>query len=242
MRRKLGLMFILLGLLFAGWNGYYWVAGSFSGREAMADNDIVKADEAENINLKQESNDSASLPIEESQTKQAAYIHEKETPLSSETTKKTERKEEPTERDYEEYEKGAEVGWLLIPALNMKYPIYWGTDDETLTQGVGYHVGDFTTPPDGLAHTVLSGHRDTVFRELGELDEGAKMYIQFEDMQYEYELKKTWITDAQDRTVIVDKDKPTLTLTTCYPFNFIGSAPDRYIIESHLVNMTEMPS
>ena len=47
-------------------------------------------------------------------------------------------------------------------------------------------------------------------------------------------MNKHWITDAEDRTVIVEKDKPTLTLTTCYPFNYIGDAPDRYIIEASL--------
>lgn len=148
--------------------------------------------------------------------------------------------EEPEPRDYEEYATGDEVGWLLIPSIDMKYPVYWGTDDDTLKQGVGYHEGDFTVPPDGLRHTVLSGHRDTVFQELGDLEEGESMYIQFEDVQYEYEIQKTWITDAEDRTVIVNKDEPVLTLTTCYPFSFLGAAPDRYIIEAPLVDTTEM--
>ncbi len=46
--------------------------------------------------------------------------------------------------------------------------------------------------------------------------------------------KKTWITHADDRTVIIKKEEPILTLTTCYPFNYIGDAPDRYIIEAKL--------
>jgi len=44
----------------------------------------------------------------------------------------------------------------------------------------------------------------------------------------------TWITDPEDRSVIVDKDESMLTLTTCYPFDFIGNAPERYIIEAEL--------
>lgn len=51
---------------------------------------------------------------------------------------------------------------------------------------------------------------------------------------YIYQIQKHWIADANDRTVIVAKDKPTLTLTTCYPFNYIGDAPERYIIEATL--------
>lgn len=49
-------------------------------------------------------------------------------------------------------------------------------------------------------------------------------------------INKHWITDAEDRTVIVEKDEPTL--TTCYPFNYIGDAPDRYIIEASLITTT----
>ncbi|SCL86021.1 LPXTG-site transpeptidase family protein [Bacillus wiedmannii] len=51
-------------------------------------------------------------------------------------------------------------------------------------------------------------------------------------------MNKHWITDAEDRTIIVEKDKPTLTLTTCYPFIYIGDAPDRYIIEASLISTT----
>lgn len=237
MRRKIAPIFIITGLLIAGWNGYFWMAGTSSGREAIDENDIIV--NAEDDNLNQKNNEALSTPDKESPIDPAAYSPEEEI-TSPETEKKKETTEEPKTRDYEEYDKGDEVGWLLIPALDMKYPVYWGTDEETLNQGVGYHTGNFTTPPDGLGHTVLSGHRDTVFRGLGELGEGTKMYVQFENIQYEYEIKKTWITDAEDRTVIVEKEKPTLTLTTCYPFTFIGSAPDRYIIEAPLIGKSAM--
>lgn len=225
MRRKIAPILIISGFLFACWNGYFWIAGTSSGKEAIDKNDIIAT--AQEENLAEKNNESLSL-AGEPETKFPGTINN------------TEKPEEPQPRDYEEYDKGTEIGWLLIPNLDMKYPVYWGTDDDTLKQGVGYHTGNFTTPPDGLGHTVLSGHRDTVFQELGELEHGARMYVQFEGIQYEYELKKTWITDAQDRTVIVEKSEPTLTLTTCYPFTFIGSAPDRYILEAALVDKTSM--
>ncbi len=62
------------------------------------------------------------------------------------------------------------------------------------------------------------------------------MTVEYEGESFTYEIKEIWITDENDRTVIVKKDKPTLTLTTCYPFDFIGSAPDRYIIQAELVS------
>ncbi|PRO66104.1 class D sortase [Alkalicoccus urumqiensis] len=202
-----------------------------NGQESAEASD---ANESEPEPADTESNNSASNNTSEENENQ------EEAEASSNEAPPVEEEEEPEPRTYDEYTRGDEVGMLLVPEIDMKYPIYWGTDEETLDQGVGYHEGDYTTPPDGLRHTVLSGHRDTVFSELGDLEEGDMLYVQFEGTQYEYEMKKTWITDAEDRTVIVRKDEPVLTLTTCYPFNYIGFAPDRYIIEAHLVNRTEM--
>lgn len=234
MRKILATMLLITGFFFAGWNGYTWVTEASSGSEVMEATDIVSTTPTEE-------NEPAERPAGDTFNETGSTATDNaDVPEVAAGFAAEEEKEEPELRDYEEYDKGDEVGWLLVPSLDMKYPIYWGTDDDTLTQGVGYHEGDFTTPPDGLAHTVLSGHRDTVFRELGDLEEGEKIYVQFEDVQYEYEIQKTWITDAQDRTVIVNKDEPTLTLTTCYPFSFIGAAPDRYIIEAPLVSTTDM--
>lgn len=134
-----------------------------------------------------------------------------------------------------DFETGEGVANLVIPKINKSYEVYWGTDDRTLAKGVGMYVSEWTVPPDGERHTVLSGHRDTVFRPLGELEDGDRLYVSYLGVDYEYEINKIWITHADDRTVIVEKEEPTLTLTTCYPFNYIGSAPDRYIIQADLV-------
>lgn len=134
-----------------------------------------------------------------------------------------------------DFEAGENIANLIIPKLNKSYEVYWGTDDETLAKGVGMYVSDLTVPPGEEGHTVLSGHRDSVFRPLGELEDGDRFYVVYQGIDYEYEINKTWITDAEDRSVIVEKDEPTLTLSTCYPFTYIGDAPDRYIIQANLV-------
>ncbi|MCP3032869.1 class D sortase [Halobacillus sp. A1] len=135
-----------------------------------------------------------------------------------------------------ELETGEEIASLDIPQLDKRFDTFWGTDEDTLGSGVGMYVSEWTTVPNREeGHTVLSGHRDTVFTGLKELGEGDTLSIQYEGETYEYEITKTWITDADDRSVIVEKEEPTLTLTTCYPFDFIGNAPDRYIIEAELV-------
>ena len=78
---------------------------------------------------------------------------------------------------------------------------------------------------------VLSGHRDTVFQDLGDLEIGDELIVHMSYGTFTYIIQETEIVDADDRTVI----RPTapdevLTVTTCYPFGYIGPAPDRYII------------
>ncbi|UJL45704.1 class D sortase [Virgibacillus sp. NKC19-16] len=133
-------------------------------------------------------------------------------------------------------EKGSEIAKLDIPAMDKRFTTYWGADERTLDQGVGMYVSEWTTVPNREGgHTVLSGHRDTVFTGLDELGQGDTLEVHYDGETFEYEINKTWITDADDRTVIVEKEEPTLTLTTCYPFDYIGYAPDRYIVEATLV-------
>ncbi|TWT25097.1 class D sortase [Planomicrobium sp. CPCC 101110] len=131
---------------------------------------------------------------------------------------------------------GEKTATLLIPEIEQKYSVYWGADDATLKKGVGMFVSDLTTVPGGYGHTVLSGHRDTVFTRLAELEEKDNLMVEYEGRIYVYEIFKMWVTDEDDRSVIVEKDESILTLTTCYPFDFIGSAPDRYIVQARLVS------
>ncbi|KFN03047.1 class D sortase [Bacillus clarus] len=134
-----------------------------------------------------------------------------------------------------QHTEGQKVAMLNIPKIKKKFSIHWGANDATLKKGVGMFVSDLTTTPSGGGHTVLSGHRDTVFTDLGELKEKDNLILEYDNKTYTYEIQKTWITHADDRTVIVKKEEPTLTLTTCYPFDYIGDAPDRYIIEAKLI-------
>lgn len=136
-----------------------------------------------------------------------------------------------------QHQDGERIAYMVIPKIKRKYSIYWGADDKTLKKGVGMLVSDNTTTPSGNGHTVLSGHRDTVFTDLGELKENDYILVEYDNKVYVYQINKHWITDADDLTVIVPKATSTLTLTTCYPFKYIGDAPERYIIESSLVSI-----
>ncbi|MEH7463568.1 class D sortase [Bacillus thuringiensis] len=137
-----------------------------------------------------------------------------------------------------QHQQGEKVALLVIPKINKNFSVYWGTDPKVLKKGVGMFVSDLTTTPAGNGHTVLSGHRDTVFTELGELQENDTLIVKYDNKTYTYQITRHWVTDAEDRTVIVEKDEPTLTLTTCYPFDYVGDAPNRYIIEAKLTSTT----
>lgn len=133
---------------------------------------------------------------------------------------------------------GEQMGQLIIPRLDSAVlPIVHGTDDNSLKKGVGHYVGYGTVNPGETGHVVLSGHRDTVFRGVGKLKVGDQLIVDYDNHYFIYQIRKTWITHADDRTVIVPKSKPILTLTTCYPFDYVGNAPDRYIMESELIQI-----
>lgn len=128
--------------------------------------------------------------------------------------------------------KGKTIGTLTIPSLKIKVPIIEGTRDRDLKKGVGHYVGSVL--PGEKDNCVLSGHRDTTLRKLGKLKEGAKLIITTSAGKFTYTLSGTRIVDKEDRTVIVPTQEAVLTLTTCYPFNYVGNAPDRYVVSADL--------
>jgi sortase A len=129
-------------------------------------------------------------------------------------------------------EQGEEFGTLSIPKISAELPIFHGTDEDELEKGVGHFAGSVL--PGERDNSVLSGHRDTVFRKLGEVGKGDLLVVKTAAGEFTYKVKKVRIVDADDRTVIVPKPRATLTVTTCYPFNYIGDAPQRYILVADL--------
>jgi sortase A len=121
------------------------------------------------------------------------------------------------------------VGILQFPSLKEELPIIEGTDEDDLEKGVGHFTG--SSFPGEKGQIVLSGHRDTVFRRLGELKLGDILTIATSFGTFSYKIEHTQIVEADDRSIItLQKEEEILTLTTCYPFSYIGNAPDRYII------------
>lgn len=128
---------------------------------------------------------------------------------------------------------GEVMGEVIIPSISLKYPLIHGTLDEHLAKGIGHYAGS-VYPGEG-GNVIISGHRDTVFRNLGDLKIGDTITINTTYGSYTYKASSTRIVDKNDRTVIVPSDKEMLTMTTCYPFSYIGSAPKRYIVIAQFV-------
>lgn len=129
--------------------------------------------------------------------------------------------------------KGEMIGHLTIPVLARKLPIIEGTGSAELKKGVGHFSKSVL--PGQEDNCVLSGHRDTVFRGLGRLKKGDVFIVQTAAGRFTYEIRRVRIVDKEDRTVIVPTKNAVLTVTTCYPFNYVGNAPDRYILSADLV-------
>jgi len=125
---------------------------------------------------------------------------------------------------------GEAAGMLIIDKIDANLPIVEGTDEDDLKKGVGHYTGT-SYPLDG-DQVFLSGHRDTVFKRMGELEVGDILTVRMPYGDFDYEIVSTKIVDADDRTIIVPHDEEILTVSTCYPFGYIGSAPDRYIIDA----------
>ncbi|WP_141994140.1 MULTISPECIES: class D sortase [Bacillaceae] len=145
-------------------------------------------------------------------------------PISKKTTKKELYPVSP--------KTGEEIGELYIPKLKAKLPIFHGTNEDELEKGVGHFAGSVL--PGENDNSVLSGHRDTVFRKLGQVGEGDLLIVRTSAGEFTYKVNKVRIVDEDDRTVIVPKPRATLTVSTCYPFDYIGAAPERYILVAYL--------
>jgi len=130
--------------------------------------------------------------------------------------------------------RGTWIARLEVPSVTLATTVLEGTDDGTLSRGSG-HIED--TPFPGQEGNVgIAGHRDTVFRPLRHIHLGDEMKLTTADRVYHYKISKTLIVTPDDVYVLDPTAQPTLTLVTCYPFDFIGHAPRRFIVQAALVS------
>ena len=129
---------------------------------------------------------------------------------------------------------GDYIGTLAIPRIKKTIAIYEGTTDDELKKGAGHYIKSVL--PGFANNSVIAGHRDSVFSKFGALKVGDSLTVTTSYGEFVYMIKSFRIVNADDRTVIVPRPVATLTLSTCYPFYFIGNAPKRFIVTALLAS------
>ena len=126
---------------------------------------------------------------------------------------------------------------LRIPKINLEVPVFNDTDDLTLNRGVGRILGTAQVGTPG--NLGIAGHRDGFFRGLQEIAPGDVLELVRPGHADRYAVSQIRIVTPEDTSVLNPTSVPTLTLVTCFPFYFVGHAPQRYIVTAVLENEHE---
>ncbi len=126
------------------------------------------------------------------------------------------------------------VGRLTIRRIHLRAMVREGDDEDTLGVALGHIPG--TALPGHTGNVGVAGHRDTIFRHLGEVSKDDEIQLETPSATYKYKVDDMAIVKPDTVSVLQRGRRDQLTLVTCYPFNYIGSAPKRYIVKAHLVS------
>jgi sortase A len=128
------------------------------------------------------------------------------------------------------------VGRIQIPCIGFSAIIAEGTSARVLRRAVGHVPG--TALPGEIGNVAIAGHRDTFFRRLGDLKTGDVIKLTTSRGQYLYGVRFTSIVPPDETWVLNPSTGQTLTLVTCYPFYFVGAAPQRFVVRARRLATT----
>lgn len=126
---------------------------------------------------------------------------------------------------------------LRIPKISLEAPVFNDTDDLTLNRGVGRILGTAQIGQPG--NLGIAGHRDGFFRGLKDIELGDTIELQLPGGTDRYAVSQIQVVAPEDTYVLRQQSEPTLTLVTCYPFYYVGSAPKRYVVTAYIENSSE---
>jgi len=126
---------------------------------------------------------------------------------------------------------GFPLGRIEINAIGLEVMILEGVGVETLRRAVGHIPG--TSLPGQEGNVAIAGHRDTFFRPLRNIHKDDEITLTTLSGTHHYRVESTTIVEPEDVAVLDDSGAAILTLVTCYPFTFVGSAPQRFIVRAH---------
>ena len=132
------------------------------------------------------------------------------------------------------------VGRLSIPRLQLSAVVREGVGEDTLRVALG-HIPT-TAFPGQPGNVAVAGHRDTLFRELRNIRSDDVILFETLGGNYAYRVQSTQVVNPDDVAVLKPGPSPELTLVTCYPFSYVGSAPQRFIVKATLVGRAILPN
>ena len=127
-------------------------------------------------------------------------------------------------------EKGSPIGILEIPRLGLSSVVLEGDETAALLLGVG-HLSDTPLPWHG-GNSVFAAHRDTFFRPLAGIRRNDIIRFSTSDAEFEYVVKELKVVEPTELAVLDPTPSATLTLITCFPFDYVGPAPHRFIVKA----------
>ena len=130
---------------------------------------------------------------------------------------------------------GSAIGRIDIPRLGVSAVVRAGSDARTLRLAVGHIPG--TALPGERGNVGLAGHRDTFFRQLRNIRPDDVITIVTAEGTFAYRVERTTIVNPADMWVLDPTDRGVLTLVTCYPFSYVGSAPQRFVVRARLESL-----
>jgi sortase A len=136
--------------------------------------------------------------------------------------------------------RGDTLAKLTIPRLDAELYVVEGDGARELRRGPGHLAG--TAMPGDDGNCVIAGHRDTHFRVLKDIRAGDDIVLETPAGQFLYRVRRTRVVDPKNTSALQSTDTPELNLITCYPFYYVGSAPERFVVEARLAGLIHRTS
>ena len=128
---------------------------------------------------------------------------------------------------------GTPIARLIVPRLGISVVVAEGTDSTTLRRAIGRIPS--SAMPGEPGNVALAGHRDTFLRPLADIRAGDTLVLESPSARYAYRVESIEIVEPHDTRVLGDADYPALTIVTCYPFRYVGPAPQRFVVHARQI-------
>jgi sortase A len=133
---------------------------------------------------------------------------------------------------------GGVIGEIEVPRLKLKAIVVQGDSENLLRRAVG-HLPE-TALPGEAGNIALAGHRDGLFRPLRDIRPGDLIILSTPDREFQYEVQWTAVVPPNAVRVLQPTSEPALTLVTCFPFYYVGAAPERFVVRARKVSVASM--